>query len=181
MPSNHLIRCHPFLLLPSIFPSISTFSKESAVDIRWPEYWSFNFSISPSKEYSGLISFKIDWFDRLAFQGTLESSPTPQIESINYSVLCLLYCPALIPVHDNWKDHSLDYRDVFVSKVMSFHFNTLRIVVAFLPGGKHLLISWHSHHRSDFRAKKRESVTASNFSPSICHEVMGPDIMILVF
>ena len=77
-PSNHLILCHPFLLLPSIFPSIRVFSKESALRIRWPKYWSFSFSVSPSNEYSGLISFRIDWFDLLAVQ---EASPTPQFKS----------------------------------------------------------------------------------------------------
>ena len=87
MPSNHLILCYPLLLLPSIFPSIRVFSNESVLCIRWPKYWSFNFSISPSDEYSGLISFRIDWFDLLAVQGTQESSPTPQFKSINSSAL----------------------------------------------------------------------------------------------
>ena len=84
MPSNHLILCHPLLLLPSIFPSIRVFSKESAFCIRWPKYWSFSFSMSPSNEYSGLISFRIDWFDLLAVRETLEFSPAPQFESINF-------------------------------------------------------------------------------------------------
>ena len=107
MPSNHFILCYP---LPLILPSIQVFTSESAIRIRWPKYWSF--SISPSKEYSGLISFEIDWFDLLAFQGTLETSPAPQIESINSLVLCLLYCPTLTSVHDCWKDHSLNYTDL---------------------------------------------------------------------
>ena len=106
MLSNHLILCHA--LLPSVFPSIRVFSTESALCIRWPKYWSF--SISPSKEYSGLISFEIDWFDLLAFQGTLETSPAPQIESINSLVLCLLYGPTLTSIHDFRKNHSFDYR-----------------------------------------------------------------------
>ena len=92
MSSNHLILCHPLLLLPSIFPSIRVFSKESVLHIRWPKYWSFSFSISPSNEYSGLISFKIDWFDLLAVQGQ-ESSPTPQFKSINSLVLSFLCSP----------------------------------------------------------------------------------------
>ena len=87
MPSNHLILCHPFLLLPSIFPSIRVFFNEWALHIWWPKYWNFNFSISPSNEHSGLISFRIDWFDLLAVQGTLKSPPALQFKSINSSVL----------------------------------------------------------------------------------------------
>ena len=96
MPSNHLILCHPLLLLPSIFPSIRVFSNESALRIRWPKYWSFSFNISPSNEHPGLISFRMDWLDRLAGQGTLGSSPTPQFKSINSSVLSFLYSPSHI-------------------------------------------------------------------------------------
>ena len=107
MPSNHLILCCPLLLLPSIFPSIRVFSKESILHIRWSKYWSF--SISPSNEYSGLISFRIDWFDLLAVHRTLkESSPTPQFESINSSALILLYGPTLTSIHEYWKNHSFD-------------------------------------------------------------------------
>ena len=101
MPSNHLILCHPLLL--SIFPSIRVFSSESALRIRWPKYWSFSFSISPSNEYSGLISFRMDWLDLLAVQGTQESSPTPQFESINSSALSFLHSRTLISIHDHWK------------------------------------------------------------------------------
>ena len=90
MPFNHLILCHPLLLLPSVFPSIRIFSNKSAFCISWPKYWSFSFSISPSNEYSGLISFRMDWFDLLAVQGTLKSPPTPQFKSINSSVLIFL-------------------------------------------------------------------------------------------
>ena len=101
MPSKHLILCRPLLLLPSIFPSIRVFSNESALRIRWPKYWSFSFSISPSSEYSGLISFRMDWLDLLAVQGTLkESSPTPQFKRFNSSVLSFLYGPTLISIHD---------------------------------------------------------------------------------
>ena len=98
MLSNHLILCNPLLLLTSIFPRIRVFSNELAFHIMWPKYWSF--SISSSNEYSGLSSFRIDWFDLLAVQGTLESSPALQFESINSLVLCLLYGPILISVHD---------------------------------------------------------------------------------
>ena len=93
MPANHLILCLPLLLLPSIFPSIKVFSSESALRIRWPKYWSFSFSVSTSKEHSGLISFRVDWFDLLAVQGTLESFPIPQFEGISFLVLSLLYGP----------------------------------------------------------------------------------------
>ena len=100
MPSNHLILCHPLILPPSIFPSIRVFSNESVLRIRWPKYWSF--SISPSNEYSGLISFRIDWFDLLAVQGTLKSSPTSQFKSINSLALSFLYGPTLISIHEYW-------------------------------------------------------------------------------
>ena len=101
MPSNHLIPCCPLLLLPSIFPSIRVFSNESALHICWPKYW--NFSISPSNEYPGLSSFRMDWFDLLAVQGTQESSLAPQLKGVNSSVLILFYCPALTSIHDYWK------------------------------------------------------------------------------
>ena len=101
MPSNHLVLCRSLLLLPSIFPRIRVFSNELALRIKWSKYWSFSFSISPSNEYSGLISFRIDWFDLLIVKGTLqESSPTPQFKSINSSALRLLYGPALTFIHD---------------------------------------------------------------------------------
>ena len=108
MPSNHLILCHPLLLPPSIFPSIRVFSSESIFCITWPKYWSFSFSISPSNEYSRFISFRMDWLDLLAVQGTLKSSPAPQFENINSSVLSLLYGPTLTSIHDYWKNHSFD-------------------------------------------------------------------------
>ena len=103
MPSNHLILCHPLLLLPSIFPSIRVFSSESALHIRWPKYWSFNFSVSPSNEYSGLISFRMDWLDLLAVQGTLKSH-----FQYHSSVLSFLYSPTLTSIYDHWKNHSFD-------------------------------------------------------------------------
>ena len=107
MPSNHIILCCP-LLLPSIFPSIRVFSNESVLCIRWPKYWSFNFSISPSNEYSGLISLRMDWLDLLAVQGTLKSLLQHNSWSINSSVLSFLYSPTLTPIHDYWKNHSFD-------------------------------------------------------------------------
>ena len=108
MPSSHLILCHPLLLLPSIPPSVRVFSNESTLRMRWPKYWSFSFSISPSNEHPGLISFRMDWLDLLAVQGTLESSPTPQFKSINSSALSFLHSPTLTSIHDHWKNHSLD-------------------------------------------------------------------------
>ena len=110
MPSNHLTLCCPLLLLPSIFPSIKVFSNKSVLCIRWPKYWCFSFNICLSKEYSGLISFRMDLLDLLAVQGSAsqESSPTPQFKSINYSALSFLHSPTLTSVHDHWKNHSLD-------------------------------------------------------------------------
>ena len=109
MPSNHLILCCPFLLLPSVIPSIRVFSSESALHIRWSKYWSFSFSISPSNKYSGLISFRIDWFD-LCFPRDCQVSPqAPPFESISSLVLSLLYSPALTSIHDYWKNHSFDW------------------------------------------------------------------------
>ena len=108
MPSSHLILCRPLLLLPPIPPSITVFSNESTLRMRWPKYWSFSFSIIPSKEIPGLISFRMDWLDLPAVQGTQESSPTPQFKSINSSALSLLHSPTLTSIHDHRKNHSLD-------------------------------------------------------------------------
>ena len=108
MPFNHLILCRPLLLLPSIFPSIRVFSNESVLHIRWPKYWSFGFSISPSYEYSGLISFRMDWLDFLAVQETFKGLLQPQFKSINSLVLSFLHSSTFISVHDYWKNHSLD-------------------------------------------------------------------------
>ena len=137
MLSNHLILCHP-LLLPSIFPSIRMFSNESVLCIRWPKYWSFSFSISPSNEHSGLISFRIDWFDLFEVQGTLKSLlPALQFKSINSSVLSFLY-QLSHPYMTTGKKIALT-----VGKVMSLLLNILpRLVITFLPRSKHLLISW---------------------------------------
>ena len=107
MLSNHFILSCPLLLLPSIFSSIWVFSNESALPIRWPKYWSFNFSISHSDEYSGLISFRMDWLDLLTVQrDSQESSPTPQFKSINSSAISFLYSPTLTSIHDYWKNHN---------------------------------------------------------------------------
>ena len=103
MPSNHLILCTPLLPLSLVFPSIRVFSNESVLRIRWPKYWSFSFSINPSSEYSGLISFTIDWFDLLAETNSQASSPTPQLKSIKSLALSFLYGPTLMSIHDYWK------------------------------------------------------------------------------
>ena len=183
MPSCHLILCHPLLLLPSIFSSIRVFSNESALHIRWPKDWSFNFDISPSNEHPGLISFRTDWLDLLAVQGTLKSLfPTPQFKSINSSVLSFLYIPTLTSIHDYWKNHSLDQMD-FCWQSNAMLFNMLsRLVITFLPRSKCLSISWlQSPSAVILEPPKIKSDTVSTVSPSICHEVMGPDAMILVF
>ena len=134
MPSSHLILCHPLLLLPPIPPSIRVFSNESTLRIRWPKYWSFSFSIIPSKEIPGLISFRMDWLDLLAVQGdSQESSPTPQFKSINSSALSLLHSPTLTSIHDHRKNHSLDRR-TFVGKVMSLLLNMLSRLVTHTYG-----------------------------------------------
>ena len=110
--SNHLVLYCPLLLMPSIIPNISSFSDKSAFCIRWPKYWSFSFSTTPSNEYSGLISFRIDWFHLLAVQGTQESSPMPQFKRISFLMPSLLYGPALTSKHDYWKNHSFDHLDL---------------------------------------------------------------------
>ena len=108
MPSSHLNLCHPLFLQPTIPPSKGVFSNESTLRMQWPKYWSFSCSIIPSKEIPGLISFRMDWLDLLAVQGTLEPSPTPQFKSINSSVLSFLHSPTLTSIHDHRKNHSLD-------------------------------------------------------------------------
>ena len=110
MSSSHLILCRPLLLLPPIPPSIRVFSNESTLCMRWPKYWSFSFSISPSNEHPGLISFRMDWLDLLAVspRDSQESSPTPQFKSINSSALSFLHSPTLTSIHDHWKNHSLE-------------------------------------------------------------------------
>ena len=141
MLSNHLILCRSLILLPSISPSIRVFSNESVLCIRWPKYCSFSFSISPSIEYSGLTSIRMDWLDLPAVQGTLKSFvPTSQLESINSSAFSFLYSLTLTSIHDYWKTIALT-RQNFVNKIMSLLFNRLsRLVITFLPRSKHLLI-----------------------------------------
>ena len=130
MLSNHLIFCHSLLLLLLIFPSIRVFFNESVLRIRWTKYWNFSFSISPSNKYSGLISFRIHWFDLLAVQGTLKSSSAPQFESINSLALCLLYNQTLISIHATGKIIALT-RQIFAGKVMFLFCNTLFRLVKF--------------------------------------------------
>ena len=121
MPSNHLILCLPLPLLPSVFPSIRVFSSESALHIRWPKYGSFSFSSSPSNEHLGLISFRIDWFDLLAVQGTLKSFFSTIIQKHQFFELSLLHNPAFMSIHDYWKNHSFDYMDLgWQSDISSF-------------------------------------------------------------
>ena len=182
MPSNHLILCRPLLLLPSIFPSIRVFSNESVLRITWPKYWSFRFSISSSNEYSGLISFRMNWLDLIAVQVTLK---TLQHHSSKASVLqhsAFFIVQLSHPYMTTGKAIALT-RWTFVGKVMSLLLNMLSIlVIAFLPRSKHLLISWlQSPSAVILEPKIIKSHTASTASPSICHEVMGPDAMIFVF
>ena len=181
MPCNQLILCHPLLLLSSIFPSIRVFSNESVICIRWPKYWSFTFSISPSN-YLGLISFRTDWFYLLAVQRTLHS---PQYHSSKASILqCSPFFMVQLshPYMTTGKSIALT-RWTFVGKVMSLLFNMLsRLVIAFLPRSKNLLISWlQSPSVVILEPPKIKSVMVFIVFPSICHQVMGPDAMILVF
>ena len=174
MPSNHFILSHPLLFLPSIFPSIRVFCSESVLHIRWPKYWNFSFSIRPSNEYSGLISFRMDWFDLLAAQGTLES-----LLQHHSSKASILRHSAFFIVQHSYlymatgKTIALT-RQTFVSKVMSLLFNMLsRLVIAFLPRSKHLLISWlPSPSAVILEPRKIKSGTVSTISPFICHEMM---------
>ena len=183
MPSNYLILCRPLLLLPSIFPSIRVFSNESVLRFRWPKYWSFSFNIIPSNELPGLISFRMDWLDLLAGQGTLKS--LLQHHSSKASILwhsAFFIVQLLHPYMTTGKTVALTRR-TFVDKVMSLLFNMLsRLVITFLPRSKRLLISWlQSPSAVILESPKIKSDTVSTVSPSICYEVMGPDAMILVF
>ena len=169
MPSNHFILCRPLLLPPSIFPSIRIFSSESVIHIRWSQYWSFNFSISPSSDYSGLISFRMDSLDLLAVQETLES--LLQHHSSKASILqrsAFFIVQLSHPYMTTGKTITLT-RQTFVGQVMSLHFNMLsRLFIAFLPRSKHLLISWlQSPSAVILESKKIKSVTVSIVSPSI--------------
>ena len=183
MPSNHLIICCPLLLLPSIFPNIRVFSNELVICIRWQKYWSFSFSISSSNEHPGLFSFRMDWLDLLAVQGTLKSllqhysSKASILQHSAFFTVQLSY-----PYMTTGKTIALT-RWTFVSKVMSLLFNMLsRLVITFLPRSKHLLISWlQSPSAVILEPPKIKSAPIFTVSPSICHEVMGPAAMILVF
>ena len=158
MQSNHLILCCPLLLLPSIFPSIRIFSNKSVLCIKWPKYWNFSFSISPSNEYSGLISFRMDWLDLLAVQRTLKS-----LLQHHSSKASILRCSAYFlvqrahPYMTTEKTIALT-RQTFVGKVLSLLFNMLsRLLITFLPRSKHLLISWlQSPSEVILEPKKRE-------------------------
>ena len=181
MPSNHLILCCPLLLLPSIFPSIRVFSNESALRMRWPKYWSFSSNISPSKEHPGLISFRMDWLDVLAVQGSLKS-----LLQHHSSKASILQCSAFFTVQlshaymTTGKTIALTSW-AFVGKVMSLLLNMLsRLVITFLPRSKHLLISWlQSPSAVTLEPRKINSATVSAVSPSICYEVMGLDKILL--
>ena len=183
MPSSYLILCHPLLLLPPIPSSIRVFSNESALCMRWPKYWSFSFSIIPSKEIPGLISFRTDWLDLLAVQGILKSllqhhtSKASILEHSAFFTVQLSY-----PYMTTGKTIALT-RWIFVSKVMSLLLNMLsRLVITFLPRNKHLVISGlQSPSAVILEPRKIKSDTVSTDSPSICYEVMGPDAMIFVF
>jgi len=173
MPSNHLILCHPLLLPPSVFPIIRVFSNKSVLHMRWPQYWSFSFSISPSNEYLGLISFRMDWLDLLAVQGTLKS--LLQHHSSKASILwhsAFFIVQLSHPYMTTGKTIAL-LRRTFIGKVISLLFNMLsRLVITFLPRSKHLLISWlQSPSTVILEPPKIKSVTVSIVSPSICHEV----------
>ena len=166
MPSNHLTLCRPLLLLPSIFPSIRGFSKESVLCIRWPKFWRFSFSISPSNEYPGLISFRRDWLDLLAVQGTLKSllqHHSSKASALQHSALLMVQIPNLYMT--TGKAKALTTR-TFVGKVMSLLFNMLsRLVIAFIPRSKCPLISWtQSPSTVILEPKKIKSITASAFS-----------------
>ena len=183
MPSSHLILCHPLLLLPSIFPSIRVFSNESALSIRWPKYWSFSFSISPSNEYSRLISFRMDWLDLLAVQGTLKS--LLQHHSSKASII----------QHSAFFTVTLSHPYLTIGKIIALSRRTLvskSNVSAFeyaiyvghnFPSKKQASFNFMAAVTicSDFRDPPKKSATVSTVSPSICHEVMEPDAIIFVF
>ena len=182
MPSSHFILCCRLLLLPPIPPSIRVFSSESTLHVRWPKYWSFSFSISPSIEHPGLI-FRMDWLDDLAVQGTLKS--LLQHHSSKASILrrSVFFTVQLShPYRTTGKTIALTRR-TFVNKVISLLLNMLsRLVITFLPRSKRLLISWlQSPSAVILEPRKIKSATISTVPPSICYEVMGPDAMILVF
>ena len=175
MPSNHLILCRPLLLLPSIFPRIRVFSNESALCIRWPKYWSFSLSISPSNEYSGLISFRMDSLDLLAIQGTLKSLLHHHSSKASILRRSAFFIVQLSHSYMTTGKTIALPRQTFVEKVMSLLFNMLsRLVINFLPRSKRLLISWlQSPSAVILEPRKIKSATVSTAFPSICHELMA--------
>ena len=177
MPSNHLVLCHPLLLLSSIFPSMMVFSNESALYIRWPQYWTLSFNISPSNEYSGLISLTIDWLDLLVGQETLKSSKASILQCLVFFMVQLSHS-----YMTTGETIALTIQTL-ISKVMNLCFNMLsRFVITFLPRSKRLFISWlKSPSAVILEPQKIKSDTVSTVSPSISHQVMGPDAMIFVF
>ena len=181
MPSNRLVLYCTLLLLLSIFPSIRVFSKELALRIRWPKYWGFG--ISPSNEYSGLISFRIDWFYLLAVQGTLNSFLQHQSSKASILRCSTFFMVQLSHLYMTIGKIIALTIQTFVGNVMSLFLNTLsRLVITFLPRSKCLLISWLQWPSAMIlELKKIKSVTVSILSPSICHDVMGLDAMISVF
>ena len=182
MSSNHLILCCPLFLLPSIFPSIRVFSNKSVLLIKWPKDWRFSLNISPSSEHSGLISFRMDWLDLLAVQGTLKS--LLQHHSSKASILqrSAFFIVQFSHPHKTTGETIALTRWTFVGKVMYLIFNMpSRLVITFLPRSKHLLISWPQPPSAVIlELKKIKSAAISTTSASICHQVMGPDTMILV-
>ena len=167
IPSNHLYICRPLLLLPPIPPSIRVFSNESVLRIRWPKYWSFSFNISPSSEYSGLISFRMDWLDLLAVQGTLKSLLEHHSSKASILWLSAFFMIQLSrPYRTTGKTIALT-RQTFVGKLMSLLFNMLsRLVIVFLPKSKHLLISWLAITIcSDFGAPKNKAYHCFHYFP----------------
>ena len=167
MPFNHLILCHHLLLLPSVFPSIRVFSNESVLSIRRPKYWSFSFNISPSNEHPGLISFRMDWLDLLAVQGTLESLLQHYSSKESILLSSAFFIVQLSHPYMTTGNTTALTRQTFVDKVMSLLFNMLsRLVIAFLLRNKHLLISWlQSLSTVILEPKKIKSVIVSTFSP----------------
>ena len=183
MPSSCLILCDPLHLLPQIPPSIRVFSNESTLPMGWPKYWSFSFGISPSKEHPGLISFRMDSLDLLAVQGTLKSLLQHHSSKTSVLHLSAFFTVQLShPYMTTGKTIALT-RQTFVGKVMSLLLNMLlRLVITFLPRISVFLISWlQSPSAVILEPRKIKSDTFSTVSPSICHEVMGPDARILVF
>ena len=165
MPPNHLLLCHPLLLLPSIFPSIRVFSNESVLHFRWPKYWSIGFNNSPSNEYLGLISFRMDWLDLLAVQETLKNLLQHHISKAS------ILQPSAFFIVQLSHQYMTTGKTIAFDKVMSLLFNILsRLVITFLPRSKHLLISWLQSPSAVILGPRK--IKSATVSPSISHEVM---------